>query len=132
MIERHLWMSLDGQGVGVDAPSLLLSDGGDAGKLLQTVREDLDVGDGFPRSVHAQHVYLLDDKDDASRSLLRVLHESPVECLWEILSRNAVRESFKLIDFTSDHSDTLKALILRSVAVPQVINHTHGKRLLSM
>ena len=43
-----------------------------------------------------------------------------------------MRESFKLIDFSSDHSDTLKALILRSVGLPQVINHTHGKRLLSM
>ena len=49
-----------------------------------------------------------------------------------MVSRNAVRESFKLIDFSSDHSNTLKALILRSVAVPQIINHTHGKRLLSM
>ena len=48
IVERYLWMSLDGQGAGVDASSLLLSDGGDAGKLLQAVREDLDVRDGFP------------------------------------------------------------------------------------
>ena len=125
-------MSLDGQGIGDDAPFLFLANGGDAGELLQAVREDLDLGNGFPRGVHAQHVHLLDDEDDASGSLLRLLHESSVGSAGKVVSRNAVRESFKLIDFSSDHSNTLKALILRSVAVPQIINHTHGKRLLSM
>lgn len=71
-------MPVDGQGVGINASPLLLSDGGDAGELLQVVREDLDFRNGFPRSVHAQHVYLLDDEDDASGSLLRPLHESLV------------------------------------------------------
>lgn len=46
--------------------------------------------------------------------------------------RNAIRASFKLIDFTNRASDTLKALILHAVAMESFITHTHGKKLLSM
>ena len=54
-------------------------------------------------------------------------------CICLVLpDRNAVRMSFKLIDFSSRSSETLKALILHSVAMESFITHTHGKKLLSM
>lgn len=47
------------------------------------------------------------------------------------MGRNAIRDSFKLIDFSSSQSDELKALILHAITVPRFFAHTHGKKLLT-
>ena len=45
--------------------------------------------------------------------------------------RNAIRESFKLIDFSSPQSSELKKLILHSLTMTRFFAHTHGKKLLT-
>ena len=44
--------------------------------------------------------------------------------------RNAIRESFRLIDFSSFQSGELKKLILHSLTMTRFLAHTHGKKLL--
>ena len=92
----------------------------------------MDNRDGFPRDLHSQYVYVFDDNDCGFESLIQFIYDTSVGMVLVVEVRNAIRDSFKLIDFTSSQSNILKALILRSLALPQFINHTHGKRLLSM
>lgn len=52
--------------------------------------------------------------------------------LSSVIARNAIRESVKLIDFSSPQSSTARAMVLTAFRTPQFIAHNHGKRLLSM
>lgn len=49
----------------------------------------------------------------------------------DMKGRNAIRESFKLIDFSNSQSDGLKKLILYSLTMNRFFAHTHGKKLLT-
>lgn len=46
--------------------------------------------------------------------------------------RNAIREGFKLIDFSNSQSDVLKAFIVESFSISNFVMNTNGKRLLSL
>ena len=47
-------------------------------------------------------------------------------------NRNAIRDSFKLIDFSSTQSNDLKFLIIESFSIPQFVTNPNGKRILSL
>ena len=50
----------------------------------------------------------------------------------DFIKRNAIRDSFKLIDFSSTQSNDLKYLIIESFSIPQFVTNPNGKRILSL
>lgn len=47
-------------------------------------------------------------------------------------SRNAIRDGFKLIDYSNKQSEVLKSFIIECFSIPNIVANPNGKRILSL